>query len=487
MEIKNSLYFPRTGRILKSDKVKIEHPASNSSRSWGYSYSKAAAPNFCARSSSQSSPLYTYIASSLSGLKIFNRGKKPEDNYSPSEYASDLSKGIKDIMEKDIAPKNLTGIMTPDEFREHLANFKEKDFNINNPETYSADLDYQSNFSSGEENVFDILDKAAAYAQNYHKRTGKDFIFALTDRDSIEGIQHAIRIIGENPGKYKHLKLIPGIKLSFAHTAPTSIIGYENSDMLVYGLNPYSQNLIDYIEQTIQKRKEMTLNFIKDVNTLYPEFAYNIIEFAEQNNLKYMKNYAVSNLYWRAREYAETKGDTAIKGLSIVPDEIVKQAENILDNLNQVYLGSGESTYSALGTNIITDSELNKTIEKVFEKYSTHYDKSQNKVVSAAENLYTDMISRFHGERYKPIMAIASPYYFSHYFEKRGTQTYDNVVEFFTKLQDKSDGMLAGFESAAPGYKNDENLSYETINNFNKIIREKTNLKEVGGSLMNKV
>ena len=44
--------------------------------------------------------------------------------------------------------------------------------------------------------------------------------------------------------------------------------------------------------------------------------------FAQQNRIKYKKDFCVSNLYWRAREYAETKGDTAIKGISMVPKVI---------------------------------------------------------------------------------------------------------------------------------------------------------------------
>ncbi len=428
------------------------------------------------------------------GKNIFSYLKKIKNNdiddsdEIPSEYATDLSYGIKKVFNKDIPAKNLTKIMTPEEFREVIKNFQKENFVASKKNIdagiYCADLDYQSNYSTGKESIFDILDKAATYAQQYYKTTGKDFIFAIADRDSLEGLQHAIRIFGENPGKYKHMKLLPGVKLSFAHEAPTSIIGYENSEMLIYGLNPYSDNVISYVEDTIKRRKEMTINFIRDVNTLYPEFAYNIIEFAEQNNLKYIKDYTVSNLYWRAREYAETKGDTAIKGISIVPEEVIKQAENILDNLSTVYLGSGESTYSALGSNIIKDSDVNKTIKKVFEKYSTHMDESQGKVVSTAENLYDDMISCFSKESEKPVMAIASPYYFSHYFEKKDeNNNYKNVVAFFKELQDRSNGMLKGFESIVPNYENDKQLKTETIVNFNNVIRENTDLCEVGGSL----
>ncbi len=416
---------------------------------------------------------------------------KNEEQEEPSTgFTSDLAYGIKKVTENNVPAKNLTNVLSPQEFKEILPYLHAENF-IDTPENrekgiYCAELDYQSNFSSGKENVFEILDKAATYAQEYYKKTGKNFIFALTDRDSLEGLQHAIRIFGENPEKYKHLKLLPGLKLSFAHKAPTSIIGYENSEMLIYGLNPYSKNVTDFVDNLIKKRRAMTINFIRDVNTLYPDFAYSIIEFAEQNKLKYMKGYTVSNLYWRAREYAETKGGSEIKGTSKVPDEIVNEAQNILDNLSKVYVGSDEKGYSAVGSSIIKDSEVNQTIKKVFEKYSTHYDKTQNKVISAAENLYEDMIECFGKEPEKPVMALASPFYFSHYFEKPETETFNNVTEFFNSLQKDSDGMLLGFESVSPTYEKDAYVTPEIIQKFNKEVRENTNLKEVGGSLINK-
>ncbi len=425
--------------------------------------------------------------------EIFNIRKTKDESYytcdSPSSFVTDLTNGINKNTDKKIFAKNLKKIMTPEEFKRTLPELKEQNFiyskeNISDG-IYKADLDYQTNFSSGKENIFDILDKAADCSQNYYKKTRKDFLFAVTDRDSLEGLQHAIRIIGENPNKYRHMIFLPAVKLSFAHKAPTSDIGYENSEMLVYGVNPFSDNLVNYVENTIQKRKEMTINFIKDVSTLYPEFAYTIIEFVKQNDLKYKRDYTVSNLYWRAREYATTKGDTAIKGISLVPEEIIKEAADIIDNLSEVYLGSNKKSHSSLGSQIIKDSDVNMTIKKVFGKYSTHYDESSDKVISSAENLYEDMIECFEKEPQKPVMALASPFYFSHYFEKYQSESYDNVVNFFNNLQKDSNGMLCAFESHAPNYIKDENLSPEIIQKFNEQIRKETNLNEVGGTLLN--
>lgn len=445
---------------------------------------------------------FTGLFSKILGRKIVIPDSKFLSCDIPCEFASELSKGIKNVMNCDIPAQNFKCIMPPDELRELLPTLNQENF-LSTPDNqeqgiYYVDLDYQTSFSSGNENIFDILDNVAEYANNYYQKNGKKFIFALTDRDSLEGLQHALRIIGSNPERFKNVRFIPGIKMSFAHEAPNSNLGYENSDMLIYGINPFSENVINFVETTIKKRKNMTINFIKQVNELYPEFAYSVIEFAQQNRIKYKKGFCVSNLYWRAREYAETKGDTAIKGLKMVPKEILAEAEEILNELDQIFLGSNKGGYSALGSEIIKDEEVNKSIKEVFSKYSTHYDDERGKVVSEAENLYDDMIECLSNEPQTPILAVASPYYFSHYYETRDPATFDKVVSFIENLQNKSNGMLIAFESVSPSYDIDSNLITRSgnlldkykdthkINLFNEYIRKNTNLYEVGGSFANR-
>lgn len=441
----------------------------------------------CEFSSKQKTPSFkksffaSFFAPKNEIPKYIDNNAKP-----PSDFAVEISKNIEKAVEKKIPAENFASIMTPEEFRGILPSLKEENFisNRKNRDSgiYCADLDYQSNFSNGTQNIFDLLDDVAAYADEYYKKTGKKFIFALADRDLLEGLQHAVRIIGSDPEKFKNVKFLPAFKMSFAHKAPTSGLGYENSEMIIYGVNPFSENLINFVENTIQKRKKMTVEFIKKVNHLYPEFAYSIIEFAQQNQLKYKRSFAVSNLYWRAREYAETKGDTAIRGKKFIPEDVIVEAENILNELDDIYLGSENSGFSPLGTTIIKDSEVNKNIKEVFEEYSTHFDESQGRVISAAENLYDDMIDCLSKEPQKPVLALSAPFYFSHYFEESGSKTFEKVVKFIKELQENSNGMLLAFESVVPKYDLDSNLTPDIIKNFNNYMRNNTDLYEVGGS-----
>lgn len=403
-----------------------------------------------------------------------------------SEYAKTLAKGLETHLDVEVKPQNLSSIMTPDEFRELLPSLKEENFissndNIKNG-IYIADLDYNSNHSSGKENIFDILEKVSELANQYYASNRKPFIFALTDRDSVESIQHVIRLVGQNPEKYQHVKILPAVKLSYAHEAPTSQIGFENSDLLVYGINPFDDDLIQLIDNIIANRKKMVLKFIQRVNQLYPEFAYNIMEFAEQNRLRYSRDYTISNLYWRAREYAETKGDIAIKGTQAVPKRILEEAAAILDELDEVYIGSEQDT-PRYGSLLDENSDVNQSIRSVFYEFSTHEDKDKGTVVSSAENLFPDIVKCLHKENgTKPVIALCAPFYLSHYFEKSNTADYQNVVKYIQKLQKESDGMLCAFESVVPSYNIDRNLNPKKIEEFNDYIRRNTNLYEVGGS-----
>lgn len=166
----------------------------------------------------------------------------------------------------------------------------------------------------------------------------------------------------------------------------------------------------------------------------------------------------------------------------MVPEDVVNEAEDIINQLDQIFVDSSKGAYSALGSQIIKDSELNKSIKGVFEKYSTHLDEDKGKVVSSAENLYDDMIDCLSLETSKPVIALSAPFYLSHYHEEKGCSEFPNVVEFINELQERSNGMLVAFETVVPSYDLDSSLTQDTVKNFNSYIKEHTDLYEVGGS-----
>ena len=307
-------------------------------------------------------------------------------NIPVSDFAKELSESIKIKTEKIIPAENLVNIVSPSEFREILPNLRSDNFlkSKNNIEEgiYCADLDYQSNYSSGKNSVYDTLTRVAKQADDYVQKqieSGipeeeiKPFYFALSDRDVIEGCQRAIITIGSEPEKFKNVKFIPALKLTYAHKADTSALGYENSDMLVYGINPFSDNIINYLDTIIEKRKEMILAFITEIYKLYPSLKYDTTEFVKQNEIKYLRSLAVSNLYWRVREYAEGKGDSIIKGLKMSPEAIIDTKNSIFRNLGNVNIGSQRDPFvDPYASSITKDQDFNKRIKEVFTTFSTN-------------------------------------------------------------------------------------------------------------------
>ncbi len=340
----------------------------------------------------------------------------------PSDFAIELHKNAEKTTMKKIPAENFTGIMSPDEFRELLPSLKEENFISSKKNrksgVYYVDLDYRSSYTGGEQNIFNILDDVAVYADKYYNETGKKFIFALTDRDFIRSLQHMVEVIGSNPEKYKNVKFLPAIKLSFAQKTPSSELGYETSEIIAYGVNPYSDNLIDFVQNTIQKIEKRVLELL---NQLYPEFAYNIIEDFDNTKFGSIENAAV---------------------------------------LLNSYLTTGE----------------------FFAKYSIPFDESKGKVFSVPENSYEDIIKCLSREPQKPVIALSAPFYLANYFDGTPSKTFEEVVSYVKKLQENSNGMLIAFESVAPMYESDANLTPEIIKNFNDYMRKNTNLYEVGGS-----
>lgn len=441
-------------------------------------------PSFKSRNSSKNS-FFKKIQNALYGTNI--ETIKPYSTKEPTAFQMELAEGIKNQFDIDIPPQNFENIMTLDEFTKILPTLKGENFifdgDYDENTLYFADLNNSTIFSNQKaETIKELLDKIEKQAKRYHDKTGKKFTIAITDKDNVNGVKQIIRIMGENPEKYEHFKLLPAVKLSFTHEAPTSKIGYENSEILAYGINPFSKNINDFLNNLISKRQEMARAFMEEIDKLYPDFKYDVEEFTDSYGLKYKKDYTVSNLYWRAREYAENKGGNEIRSIKSDSEKIYKDANSIIDNLG-LTVSMLDELDGVFGEEFDTnDEDLNKTIKELFYKYSTHEDENGN-IISKAENTYEEIIDCLKKEKNKPTLAFSSPYYLSHYFEEEGhNEDYENVIDFMQETIDKSAGMLTAFESISPIYPQDKYIQEGVIANFNDRIKNALNLYEVGGT-----
>ena len=52
-----------------------------------------------------------------------------------------------------------------------------------------------------------ILNEVCEYADKLFKKTGKKFLYALTDHDTTAGVKEALQIIAAEPEKFKNVQL----------------------------------------------------------------------------------------------------------------------------------------------------------------------------------------------------------------------------------------------------------------------------------------
>ena len=93
----------------------------------------------------------------------------------------------------------------------------------------------------------DSVETVLEEAQKIAERSGKDALIAITDHNTIMGVQEAISIL--NSGKYPNVKLVNGCEFTVNMDEVNSQIGgrvFGNCHILAYGFDPYDPGLIEY-------------------------------------------------------------------------------------------------------------------------------------------------------------------------------------------------------------------------------------------------
>lgn len=406
---------------------------------------------------------------------------KAYESTNVSDYHKTLAQELRNNFDVEIPPENLKNIMTPDEVRELIPTLKQENFiyshvNEEGNKTYFTDLDSNTRFSDGRITLIELMDNVASYADEFYKATGKDYVFAITDRDSTDSVQQAVRLIGENPEKYAHVKFIPALKMTVLQEDEASEIGYTNSEMIVYGVNPFSENLQNYLETSMDNRYGMILNYLKKVCTMHPSFLFNIRKFIDKSEMGYTQGYTISNLYWQAKDFEEKK---------LMPEDMdeeelafnTNEAETLLRELDQVYMSNNVDPKKQV-YNLSEADSYKQDVRNVFTVYEAEYANKDN---------FANMINCLENEPQKPTIAVAAPIYLSHYLKGETENDYTKVVDFIKNMKSKSNGMLIAFESIVPKYSRDNNLTARTVRTFNRFMRKNTDLSEVGGSIIVKL
>ncbi|MBO5738311.1 PHP domain-containing protein [bacterium] len=215
---------------------------------------------------------------------------------------------LKSLKKNNIDAKieDLKSIVAPDEFKKLIKKYKPEQFqvgmqiseakaqNIPLEEFYKNAIDgnfrislhTHSNFSDGNATVEEFLESARKYADKVAKLNKNDglppFTIALTDHDCIKGCQEIIKIIAQNPEKYKNLKFVSGCEFSVQN-------GLIHHDITGLALNPFDETLLKVLEDLANNR----INTICEFLDKQPEFDGKKIKYNDL--VKYEKEYNASH------------------------------------------------------------------------------------------------------------------------------------------------------------------------------------------------
>lgn len=211
---------------------------------------------------------------------VLKNKKISPNQFKDNRYKDFLIKGLKEKFNINVKNENLKSVMGADEFKNTIKKYSPEDFSIgnhlsNDPKEvfknvidgkFRVTLHNHSNFSDGRLSAQEFIDMAAQYADKVAKKLPETdkrppFIIALTDHDNFDGCQEIIKIISQNPEKYKNLKFVAGSELSVKKDG-------KHFDLTALGVNPFDKNLNKYVNDIKANRTNSAKNFITDINEL---------------------------------------------------------------------------------------------------------------------------------------------------------------------------------------------------------------------------
>lgn len=181
--------------------------------------------------------------------------KKDESSYTLKAVRDlDYKKAIiKAAGDKSYTVENLSSLIGPEE----LADFIKE--NSKNSEIYSPKEEnikngiYRANFhihtvnSDGSMTVEEVLEQAQNYAKNLPN--GQYMYIAITDHNTVLGVQELIRVLQKNPGKYSRLKIVSGIEIYTQYKNDVGAKDRIDIHVLAWCINPFDKALMIQFEK----------------------------------------------------------------------------------------------------------------------------------------------------------------------------------------------------------------------------------------------
>lgn len=378
-----------------------------------------------------------------------------------SHYLKSLAMGVSEMLGEKINPKSLACVMDKSEFVSEILKLKKQNY-VYTPENiknfgFMADFHMHTNHSDGNISVGNLLDEITEYGNKLFARTGKKFMFSITDHDSVAGVKEALGIIAKNPEKFRNVRFIPGVELSFSHKAPKSANPCEISEVLAYGFDPFK--LSKHLDILQTKRVETIDNMLAEIRKAIPLTNFNKQEMLRTYNMN--EKSLMMNTHWAVNNYAQAKHALTIQASRHGQDgnKFYEQIIMPLDVKNR--------TLWHLKEKHVLDNDIGEAsqINDIRRKYQPHM--VNNKLILNNENSFEDIIDYFKGE--SVTMAFAHPYFTAEKFHF--------PVKVMNSFIHKSKGLIELSEAYHQAYPGHVNMSkVEEINDYLK------QLIKIGGS-----
>ena len=305
------------------------------------------------------------------------------------DYKKQLLKSL------DISPEEhltLRSIVGPQEFEYILKKYN------NTPEIYStnavvdstgkeklqnvidkkfrANLHIHTIHSDGKLSVQKLLDSAVKYADKLAKKIERNniedfepFTIAITDHNTTEGCKEAVRIIQNNPEKYKNLRVVLGIELSATEKEVNGYIPKKpyQIHLLAQNINPFDEELNTKLERKVNAANPnyTTLGDMKSVVSLLDSQPYVTLGYAHP---------------LEGHSYKKTPSN---KGLSNIIYSLIKRFKNI----SKEHVCYIENYYQSYTNDIGKDKNLKLNV----------YQFSENHGLLSSGGMDTHGDSIFHG------------------------------------------------------------------------------------------
>ena len=391
------------------------------------------------------------------------------------------------------------------------------DYNIKN-NLMRANLHIHTTASDGFLTVQDLLDKAAIYADETAKKypyaKQEPFTIAITDHDTTESAKKAIKIISNDPLKYKNLRVILGVEMTTYNDIATDIVNQPtNTHVLAYGIDPNEKVFNSFISNTKNQKQAIEQKMVEEANKTYKKI-YNADNFFSVEEAQ--KNYAplkkgILGIYNYMTKHLETKSmvenvvlkDQKIKKIlseknlpqntndfmneleeyfytidhnnkarnseKAIAEYLAAKTEKPVDELNQMISTSAESTKFKTFKN-----ELNNNLEQFkrtfkpseykylpkFEDLYNSLEKQDGAIIGLAHPLDTVSKIEEHSDKYKFLSSL-----------------YEDFVRFTREKAKFSEVYYQSYTGATQDFD-----LYKFTNRFLDILSEKYELFKTGSA-----